>query len=285
MAMCMRRTPGRVFSVVAGLIGTGLAVALAAAPAHADPLLYNRSVAPSSITYQPDSSSVGGWLVSASFALSSNNPQNIDLGTALTLSVQTGTALPFFHHTEGAGIIIVGPGLTPHPPGTIAACDLFCVQTCLNPCCGQCFPIDTIMCVCVTADTGRPPTGQQLTVPFHVPVLHEGDTITLSASASSTAAPELDLTDDTASLTVALPACPAETPFRCADGRCVIAIADCAAPPCAPDFNHDGHLAVADIFAFLNAWFAGDAAANFDGINGLQVADIFAFLNAWFAGC
>jgi hypothetical protein len=58
-------------------------------------------------------------------------------------------------------------------------------------------------------------------------------------------------------------------------------------PPvhCRPDFNNDGTLAVADIFAFLNAWFAGDPRTDFDGINGLQVADIFAFLNAWFAGC
>jgi hypothetical protein len=46
-----------------------------------------------------------------------------------------------------------------------------------------------------------------------------------------------------------------------------------------------GTLEVADIFAFLNAWFAGDPRADFDGESGLQVADIFAFLNAWFAGC
>ncbi len=54
---------------------------------------------------------------------------------------------------------------------------------------------------------------------------------------------------------------------------------------CAADFNCSGTLEVADIFAFLNAWFAGDPRTDFDGINGLQVADIFAFLNAWFAGC
>jgi hypothetical protein len=54
---------------------------------------------------------------------------------------------------------------------------------------------------------------------------------------------------------------------------------------CPADFNASGTLEVADIFAFLNAWFAGSAAADFDGLNSLQVADIFAFLNAWFAGC
>jgi hypothetical protein len=54
---------------------------------------------------------------------------------------------------------------------------------------------------------------------------------------------------------------------------------------CRVDFDGNGVLGVQDIFAFLNAWFAGSAAANFDGVNGLQVADIFAFLNAWFAGC
>jgi hypothetical protein len=54
---------------------------------------------------------------------------------------------------------------------------------------------------------------------------------------------------------------------------------------CRADFDLSGTLEVADIFAFLNAWFAGDPRADFDGESGLQVADIFAFLNAWFAGC
>jgi hypothetical protein len=54
---------------------------------------------------------------------------------------------------------------------------------------------------------------------------------------------------------------------------------------CPADFDCSGGLAVADIFAFLNAWFAGSPSADFDGIDGLQIADIFTFLNAWFAGC
>jgi hypothetical protein len=54
---------------------------------------------------------------------------------------------------------------------------------------------------------------------------------------------------------------------------------------CPANFDHVDGLQVADIFAFLNAWFAGAPASDFDHINGLQVADIFAFLNAWFAGC
>lgn len=54
---------------------------------------------------------------------------------------------------------------------------------------------------------------------------------------------------------------------------------------CPADYDADGLVAIADIFAFLNAWFAGSPDTDFDGINGLQVADIFAFLNAWFAGC
>ncbi|HVU65198.1 MAG TPA: GC-type dockerin domain-anchored protein [Phycisphaerales bacterium] len=54
---------------------------------------------------------------------------------------------------------------------------------------------------------------------------------------------------------------------------------------CPADFDCSGHLVVADIFAFLNAWFGGDLRADFDANPGLQVSDIFAFLNAWFAGC
>ncbi len=58
-----------------------------------------------------------------------------------------------------------------------------------------------------------------------------------------------------------------------------------APPPCGPDYDGNGILAVTDIFAFLNAWFAGSASTDFDANGTLAVADIFAFLNAWFAGC
>jgi hypothetical protein len=54
--------------------------------------------------------------------------------------------------------------------------------------------------------------------------------------------------------------------------------------PCAVDFNHNGTVEVQDIFDFLNAWFAGNPAADFNG-GGLSVQDIFDFLNAWFVGC
>jgi hypothetical protein len=54
---------------------------------------------------------------------------------------------------------------------------------------------------------------------------------------------------------------------------------------CPANFDRMGGLTIQDVFAFLNAWFAGDPRCDFDGVSGLQVADIFAFLNAWFAGC
>jgi uncharacterized membrane protein len=53
---------------------------------------------------------------------------------------------------------------------------------------------------------------------------------------------------------------------------------------CPVDFDCSGSLTVQDIFAYLNAWFAGDPRADFNG-GGLSVPDIFDFLNAWFAGC
>jgi hypothetical protein len=54
---------------------------------------------------------------------------------------------------------------------------------------------------------------------------------------------------------------------------------------CRPDFDANGSLTVSDIFAFLNAWFAGDPAADFNAVGGLTIQDIFDFLNAWFVGC
>lgn len=54
---------------------------------------------------------------------------------------------------------------------------------------------------------------------------------------------------------------------------------------CAADFNRDGGANVPDIFAFLSAWFAQQAAADSDGDGAIGVPDIFAFLSLWFEGC
>lgn len=54
---------------------------------------------------------------------------------------------------------------------------------------------------------------------------------------------------------------------------------------CRADFDRSGTVATQDIFAFLNAWFAGEPAADVDGAAGLSQQDIHAFLNVWFGGC
>ena len=53
--------------------------------------------------------------------------------------------------------------------------------------------------------------------------------------------------------------------------------------PLSLDVNGDLVINVSDIFAFLAAWFAGDADFDRSGTTG--VPDIFAYLTAWFAGC
>lgn len=55
--------------------------------------------------------------------------------------------------------------------------------------------------------------------------------------------------------------------------------------PCPSDFDGSGDVAVSDIFAFLAAWFAGDARADLGDAPGNDVADIFRFLTLWFGGC
>jgi hypothetical protein len=52
---------------------------------------------------------------------------------------------------------------------------------------------------------------------------------------------------------------------------------------CVADANDDGVVTVTDIFAFLNAWFAGDGDMDLSGTS--TVSDVFAFLARWFAGC
>jgi len=56
---------------------------------------------------------------------------------------------------------------------------------------------------------------------------------------------------------------------------------------CPCDTNNSGALEIADIFDFLNLWFAGDPRADFNG-SGLSIQDVFDDLNCWFnspAGC
>lgn len=52
---------------------------------------------------------------------------------------------------------------------------------------------------------------------------------------------------------------------------------------CPPDFNCDGALDSNDFFAFLDAFFGGDADFNGDGVTTSD--DFFDFLGAYFAGC
>ncbi|MBY0313478.1 MAG: hypothetical protein K2W85_15545 [Phycisphaerales bacterium] len=56
-------------------------------------------------------------------------------------------------------------------------------------------------------------------------------------------------------------------------------------PYCVGDHNDDGLITTADIFAFLNDWFASVPTSDADASGVLSAADIFAFLNAWFSGC
>jgi len=72
-----------------------------------------------------------------------------------------------------------------------------------------------------------------------------------------------------------------------------IAIGSCAGQSavnsgcCYADFNKSGTKDVADIFAFLSAWFANSPFSDVggDGTGTRDVSDIFQFLSAWFVGC
>ncbi len=57
-------------------------------------------------------------------------------------------------------------------------------------------------------------------------------------------------------------------------------------PCCYADFNKTGGISAADIFDFLNEWFANSPSARFggDGTGTPVVADLFSYLNAWFNG-
>ncbi len=60
---------------------------------------------------------------------------------------------------------------------------------------------------------------------------------------------------------------------------------------CLADFDGINGVTVADLFDFLDAWFAQygvcttSCSADVDGLNNVDVGDLFTFLDAWFAGC
>lgn len=87
----------------------------------------------------------------------------------------------------------------------------------------------------------------------------------------------------------------------CVGGTCVVvANAQCIGPYtrfaglgttcagsaacCAADFDQSGTINTVDIFAYFEAWFAGNLAADIDG-SGLSTTDIFRFIETWFEGC
>ncbi|MCA9304770.1 MAG: VCBS repeat-containing protein [Phycisphaerales bacterium] len=54
---------------------------------------------------------------------------------------------------------------------------------------------------------------------------------------------------------------------------------------CDADLNADGALDIFDVFAYIDAYNAGEPVAEFDGVPGLDIFDVFAFLDAFNAGC
>ena len=56
-------------------------------------------------------------------------------------------------------------------------------------------------------------------------------------------------------------------------------------PACVADFDSSGTVNVADIFAYVKAFFARDPSADIDRSGSVTVQDLFDFLTAWFAGC
>src|SRR5205823_5590831 len=103
----------------------------------------------------------------------------------------------------------------------------------------------------------------------------------------------------------ALPSPASSTGACCTGSSCILALlGDCAGsnqrfagyglacnaagnarvPCCKGDFDQSGTLALIDIFAFLNTWFAGGLQADTNLSGHVEVQDIFDFLNAWFGG-
>jgi hypothetical protein len=81
-------------------------------------------------------------------------------------------------------------------------------------------------------------------------------------------------------------ACTVTTAANCTGGTWGGAATSCQALSCCQgDFNQDGGLTLQDLFDFLNAWFAQDPSADFDGFAGVNVSDIFSYIDLFINGC
>ncbi|MCC6320680.1 MAG: hypothetical protein IT438_04495 [Phycisphaerales bacterium] len=71
----------------------------------------------------------------------------------------------------------------------------------------------------------------------------------------------------------------------CVGGRFGGVGSTCTAPTCCQaDLDSNG-LSIQDLFDYLDYWFALDPRAEFDLFAGVELGDLFAFLDAYFAGC
>jgi hypothetical protein len=64
-----------------------------------------------------------------------------------------------------------------------------------------------------------------------------------------------------------------------------IQLVPAATPACPADLTGDGGVDVFDLLEYLDAWFHGQSAAEWDGADGVDVFDLMAYLDNWFGGC
>lgn len=50
------------------------------------------------------------------------------------------------------------------------------------------------------------------------------------------------------------------------------------------DLDRNGQVSISDLFTFIDSWFRGDPAGDWDGLGGCAVPDVFAFLSDFFGG-
>ncbi|MBC7835268.1 MAG: hypothetical protein H7Y88_09240 [Phycisphaerales bacterium] len=245
-------------------LGRGVVTFVIAATALADRGLaqgpeYNRYVSAGEIFYEPVPGGTG-WQISAVIGFESIPGDSHDLSCTVDVLLN-GAVLP--GGGSGGGIFRIFIGLGGQLPGGGGiTCAEFCILQCFNG--TACGPIDGAQCMCVTGDHGQVPYGPGFRIIVPASMLVEGDVISVRVAAAPIpeALPEIDVTDDFASVVVALP------------------------PPCAADWNDSGAVTSADITAFLGDWFAdlsgGTNVADFNESGATTSADITAFLGAWF---
>jgi hypothetical protein len=239
----MNTTTRRIFTA-ATITAAAAGIGLTTAPASAQPTPYDRIIRSQDITFTASSiPNTEDITIRPNFT--NQTPNTLNLSGTVTIEVRGPHHDPLFFVDNIVQTDVNGQ-FQSHcgDPG-----DNFCHEPCVGFT-ARCTLINGSACQCIVISD----------IVFPHITLTGGDMVTASIFPAADSMPELDTSNDSATVTFQSTACPA-------------------------DINGDGGIDVRDYLAFLSLYAAADPRADFNASGHIDVADYLAFLSAYAVGC